>query len=125
VKPSKRQRALQAALDALLETCRLRGIGSQHLQQTIHDACVWGVVYELSTPSLYKHDAARAEKISNAGLAAQLSFLREVWGMKKLTSFLEQTGGVLDAIVLHTSSNPEAIEEDIGRDNINADGDVV
>jgi hypothetical protein len=65
-----------------------------------------------------------ADEISSAGVAAQLSFLLEAWGATKLNAFLQSTGGILDAIVRETSSSRRQLRKDIGRDNINSDGDV-
>lgn len=70
------------------------------------------------------HELRRADKITAAGVTAQLSFLKEAWGSMRLKNFLERTGGILDAIVRHTSSDPKSIAEDIGRDNVDANGDV-
>ena len=135
-KMSKRQRALQNDLDELLELCRLRGIGSQQLRQSVHDTCTRFLSetlgLRLSDPAgvcgpsaVYEHEVLRAAELTAAGVTAQLSFLREAWGAKKLRSFLESTGGILDAIVRHTSSDPEALKKDIGRDNVDANGDVI
>ena len=119
---SKQQRALQITIDDLLEICRVRGIGTQHLRHLVHDACT-GTVYKSSTA--FRTEVARAAKISSAGVSAQLGYLRQVWGLTKLTRVLEETGGLLDAIVRATSSDPKEVEIDIGRSNIDANGDVI
>jgi hypothetical protein len=64
-------------------------------------------------------------KTNTAGLAAQLAVLMTSWGERKLRSEISKMGGVLDAIVLHTSSSPAALEADAGLNNIDGDGDVV
>jgi hypothetical protein len=119
---TKRQLLLAQDLDNLLDVCRMRGITSYHLRAPVHESCTYG----LFTDSLgYQKGWERADEISKSGLSAQLSFLREAWGMKKLENFLNNTGGVLDAIVRATSSTPEELSTDEGRENINADGDVI
>ena len=119
---SKQQRALQSTIDDLLEICRARGIGTQHLRQAVHDACT-GTVYK--SAESYPHEVARAAKITAAGVSAQLGYLKQVWGIRKLTRVLEETGGPLDAIVRATSSDPDELVIDIGRDQIDANGDVI
>ena len=118
---SKQQQALQTTIDDLLEVCRLRGISSQHLKQHIHDVCTDGIFPD--SPA-YRQEWTRADGVSAAGLTAQLSYLKQAWGDRKLRHVLEETGGILDAIVRATSSDPEELAIDIGRDNIDANGDV-
>jgi hypothetical protein len=118
---SKRQKTLQLTIDELLEICKTRGIGTQHLRQAVHEVCT-GTVYKSSTS--YPKEVARAAKISAAGVTAQLGFLKQVWGLTKLTRVLNETGGLLDAIVRATSPEEE-VEIDIGRDQIDANGDVI
>ena len=119
---TKRQIALQAELDDLLEICRLRGIGTHQLRGHVHFVCTDGI--NAGSP-VYEHEGARADEVTAAGVTAQLSFLREVWGSTKLRRILKETGGVLDAIVRHTSSDPDAIAKDIGRGNVDVNGDVI
>lgn len=120
-KLSLRQRAFKNELDELLELCRLRGIGTSQLRRHVHDTCTANVRFG----AVYAHECARAAELTAAGVTAQLSFLREAWGAKKLRQLLETTGGILDAIVRHTSSDPEELKKDIGRDNVDANGDVI
>jgi len=119
---NKRQKGLQTMIDDLLEICRLRGISSKHLATHVRTVCTDGVYR--SGPA-FEQELARAAKVSSAGLTAQLSYLREAWGDQKLGHVLKETGGILDAIVRATSSDPEELAIDIGRDNIDANGDVI
>ena len=116
-----RDRAMNKMLDDMLETCRLRGITSQHLINPVHKLIV-GRTYRDSPQ--YDHECIRAANISAAGLTAQLCCLRTGWGTKRLRRYLENTGGVLDAIVRATSSSSEELEADTGRDNVDEHGDV-
>jgi hypothetical protein len=118
---SKYQRDRNAQLDALLEVCEQRGISSAHLGDAVRKSCVGSLPDGLARDQLAKH----ADKVNAAGLSAQLSYLLSAWRTKKLTAELNKIGGVLDAIVRSTSSSREELMEDIGRDNINADGDVI
>jgi len=117
---SKQQRRIQSSIDDLLEICRVRGIGTQHLRQAVHDACT-STVYKSSAS--YPHEVARAAQITAAGVAGQVGYLRQVWSLTKLTRVLQETGGPLDAIVRATG--PDDVAIDIGRDQIDANGDVI
>ena len=119
---SKRQLGLKSTIDALLEICRLRGIGSQHLATHVKSVCTDGVYVD--SPA-YGQELSRAAKVTAAGLTAQLSFLRAAWGDRQIQHVLAETGGILDAIVRATSSDPDELAIDIGRDNIDANGDVI
>jgi len=119
---SKRQRKFNETIDELLAICRLRGIGSSHLNSTLHELCTRGVAS--GTPS-FEQEADRAVKLTAAGTSAQLAHLLKAWGIKKLTQHLKSTGGVLDALVRHTSASRAELEEDTGRGNIDADGYIV
>jgi len=116
---SKSQRKFNETIDELLEICRLRGIWSHHLEPVLHELCTRGATP--GTPS-FEQEVDRAAQLTAAGTSAQLAHLLKAWGIKKLKQFLESTGGVLDAIVRHTSSSAHQLEEDTGRDNIDADG---
>ena len=109
-------------VDELIEICRLRGVTPQHLRADVH--CIVAFHLPVGSP-LLRGAQERSDRISNAGLAAQLSFLLEAWGLRKLKQQLEDTGGILDAIVRHVSSSALERDRDIGRDNIDGDGDVV
>jgi hypothetical protein len=110
-----------AELKALLTVCNERGLAPEHLRRLLHETCTVGM--PVDSP-LYEHERQRAEEISAAGLAAQLSYLRDALGIKRLTKKLKNMGGVLDAIVRHTSATAEELKADVGMDNIDANGDV-
>ena len=119
---SRSQQKFNDDIDGLLAICRLRGISSEHLRAPLHKVCINGID---EGTQFHDQELARIEDLTAAGLSAQLSFLLKARGIRDLKQFLERTGGVLDAIVLHTSSSPKQLEEDIGRNNIDADGYVV
>ena len=119
---NKRQRQFNAAIDELVEICRLRGIGPQQLRIPLGDVCTSGAT---DGSQFYFQELRRVEELTAAGLSAQLSFLLKALGITKLKKFLENTGGILDAIVRHTSSSSQQLNEDTGRDKIDADGHVV
>lgn len=116
-----KQRRLEE-LSKLITVCRERGITSRTLRQVVFEICTAGCWRE--EPE-YDWKWRKADVISKAGVAAQLSYLREVWGLKKLEAFLMKSGGVLDALVRVSSSSPEDLEKDEGLDNIDEDGDVL
>lgn len=121
-RPSARDRRLAEELDGLIDICNSRGLSSRHLRQVIHDTCVQNI--HVDSP-IYEHEWRRADKLSSAGLAAQLSFLRDAWGARKIKGTLGQMGGILDAIVRRTSSTPAEIEEDIGRQHVDSTGELL
>jgi len=119
---SKQQRALQTLIDECLEICRLRGIGPDELHRAVHAAFTFNV---RSSDPYHAECTARAHEVTAAGMARQIVFLKKVWGIKKLKAFLETTGGVLDAIARATSSTPDQLAIDNGRDRIDVNGDVM
>lgn len=106
-----RDRAIVDGIAQCLGICHERGISSAHLRRTVQDVIV-GTIDE--THVMYDKWADKAERTSAAGLKAQLHYLREAWGHRRLVAYLRKTGGVLDAIVRGTSSTPAEIKKDIG-----------
>lgn len=109
-------------IDELIEICLQRGITNHLLEKKVRDAsCRW---YKPGDPHLEWMEA-RSAQISAAGVTAQLYYLLEAWGEKRLRKTLMKTGGVLDALSYHTSSTPPAEREELlGRHNVDEDGDV-
>ena len=120
-RPNARQRRRQALLDKLIELCRLQGINSHKLREAVYYSFLDGIHTD---DPLYQLRRKYADETSSAGVAAQLSHLLEAWGEKRLRAKLKTIGGVLDAIVMATSSSPAELDADVGRDNINDDGDL-
>jgi hypothetical protein len=67
----------------------------------------------------------KADRISRAGLMAQLYYLQGIMGLKILTQWLEDQGSQLDGFVKGFSTGLEAREADVGRDNVDLDGCVL
>lgn len=104
-----------ATIGALVEICSARGISCDHLHEHVLS------ITTFETPKAdpaYTYSVNRAIKAYNAGLAAQLSILRIGWGEKKLRNILADTGGVLDAIVMHTALTPEELADETGWDRV-------
>jgi hypothetical protein len=106
-----RERAIADGVAQCLKICHEQGISSAHLRRPLQDVIV-GSIDE--THVMYAKWKSKAERTSAAGLKAQLHYLREAWGHRRLVAFLRRTGGVLDAIVRGTSSTPAEIKKDIG-----------
>ena len=117
------QRRRRTLLEELIKICGDRGLGPRHFAPVIHDTCSFGE--ETRPRKVKERQASMASQISEAGLMAQLSYLLDVWAEKRLRAKLQEMGGVLDAIVLQTSSSPDELEQDIGRDNVDVNGDVI
>jgi len=65
-----------------------------------------------------------ATEVNRAGLAAQLGYLLDAWGPRRLQRKLEGLGGVLDAIVRKTSLTEEQLDQELGRSTITDTGDL-
>jgi hypothetical protein len=117
----KVERKRNEMIEGLLQVCHERGITSAHLRKH-----VLGVYTYFAEPSSENYPVCvrSADTVSSAGLTAQLHALLEAHGDKRLMAILLKTGGILDAIVNHTSSSPAEIEEGIGRYNVDGDGDI-
>lgn len=115
-----RDKAIADGIVQCLKICHERGITSAHLRGTLRDVLLSGVD---KTHMMYDQWKGKAERTSASGLTAQLHYLREAWGHRRLISYLRRSGGVLDAIVRGTSSTPTEIQADIGF-KVN-EGDVV
>lgn len=90
-------------IDSMLAICKERGIRSELLAQLVMDTC---------------HSPGFGRAVNSQGLAAQIAYLSEALG-RRLEGRLRKMGGVLDAIVAHTS------DESTDIDWVDASGDVI
>lgn len=108
------QRRKKRLIDELLEHCNARGLGpgffAPHVQKS---ASLAG----------RDRDLRLGHEVNSAGLTAQLNYLLEVWGHRRLKKLVMKSGGVLDAIVRSTSHTGEQLEQQLGRDNVDENGD--
>jgi len=118
------QRRRQALIEDLIRVCEERGLGPEHLAPLIYNTCI-GKSRDLHVTPDPEVKTKMAEKVSAAGLAAQLNFLLDVLAERRLRAELMKMGGVLDAIVRQTSSSRAELDDDIGRNNVDVNGDVV
>lgn len=114
------QRRRRDQIEELVRIAQSAGLGSRELVDAVSGVLNFGQRDLNLTTSI-----SRAARVNNAGLMAQLYVLQEAWGTKRVATWLQKTGGVLDAIVKATSTTPEEREADVGRHNINDDGCVV
>lgn len=112
----------KSTIEVLAKTCSERGINSETLRPEIFRALTrW---YKKGDPMIALMEE-HTDRLTNAGLAAQLGYLLEVWNEARVLKLVMSLGGVLDGIVQSTSSSAEAIDDDIGLDRIDGDGDVI
>lgn len=108
-------------VEELLEICIQRGISRHHLSDEVHQTSTRWFSDGDPIKELYAKNAAA---ITAAGVAAQIHYLLQAWGETRLRRKLNSAGGVLDAIMKSTSSTSLEIEEELGRHNVDEDGDV-
>jgi hypothetical protein len=66
-----------------------------------------------------------SDDVYESGIAAQISFLLDGWNEKKLRRTLNDTGGILDTIVMHTSSSPKDLKKEFNQKDLDIDGRVM
>lgn len=111
IKLNASQRRKKARVGELCELAFNRGITSHTLRP------------HMESPYLSKK---RAQELSDAGMTAQLSYLLEALGERTLRKLLTETiGSELDGFVHGYSSDPAQVCEDVGRNNVNENGDVI
>lgn len=116
------QRRRRNLIEELVAVCLKQGLGSFELRQEIHDHMVTTVPPDAPA---YADLWARADRVSRAGLMAQLYFLVDAKGWGPTQRLLLKSGSELDAFVKGYSCTAEEQEADIGRENVNDDGVIV
>ena len=111
-----------AMIDDMIDICRARGLSSAHLHKHVVEVTTYG-----STKGDGHYDPAERLAISKTaeGLTSQINTLMIAWGEKKLRSVLSKSGGILDAIVLHTGTTAEELESDAGRGALDSCGRII
>jgi hypothetical protein len=112
---NKSQRLRRELVEELVQLALKRGITSHALRPQVMD-----ISTGLNT------ETGRAEKISGAGMTAQMGFLLGCYGERHMRHLIgEVLGSELDGFVHGYSSDPFEVEADIGRENVNENGDVI
>jgi hypothetical protein len=126
---SASQQRRQDLVEELLQLTIERGVTSKDLRPLVESTCGQQIATGSENSEMWEvirlHSLARADKISDAGRVAQLYHLYSVWGSYRLRKKLMTLGSQLDGIVKAFSSDPAEVERDIGRENVNSDGDAL
>lgn len=115
------QRRRRADVEALINVCQTHGVTSSTLKTRILE------LYQDLAHRIWPNQMLRdhLDKINEAGMMAQLYYLKDVLGSRALTDWLRNQGSVLDGFVHGFSSSNEERERDVGRNNVNDDGCVL
>jgi len=109
-------------VEELIALCEQRGIGRDALREHVHGLCTYS---QLPGSHQYLHRTKMSDDVYDSGIAAQISFLLDGWNEWKLRRMLNNTGGILDAIVRSTSSSRDELKKEVNRGILDKDGRTI